>query len=180
MIRNKFRCLSFTLMVAATSGAHAATVDLTEFMAFGARGGTVDLQTNLATLALPNFNGDLSEAPFVIINSQSLSDVSYFDYNMAGTGAELSLYLSDGSIFSLQNPAGEPVRYQFATPFSGSLNFQFGAGDSSSDSVATITNLTLLTPVAAVPEPENLAMLLAGLGVMGAVARRRPRRRVGM
>jgi hypothetical protein len=30
-----------------------------------------------------------------------------------------------------------------------------------------------LTAVAAVPEPETYAMLLAGLGVIGAIARRR-------
>ncbi len=36
------------------------------------------------------------------------------------------------------------------------------------------TNLP--TPIPGVPEPETYAMLLAGLGVMGAVARRRKAR----
>lgn len=33
-----------------------------------------------------------------------------------------------------------------------------------------------MTPVTAVPEPESYAMLLAGLGLMGAIARRRSRK----
>lgn len=40
-------------------------------------------------------------------------------------------------------------------------------------SVDASGNLTLSTPVAAVPEADTYAMLLAGLGVMGAIVRRR-------
>jgi hypothetical protein len=41
------------------------------------------------------------------------------------------------------------------------------------DTSATATANTFNLAVAAVPEPETYAMLLAGLGLMGAIARRR-------
>jgi hypothetical protein len=60
--------------------------------------------------------------------------------------------------------------------------YRFDAGnttgiDSFTTSFASLSNATLystgLAPVAAVPEPGTYAMLLAGLGLMGFVARRR-------
>ena len=44
---------------------------------------------------------------------------------------------------------------------------------SSNDNKVMIENLLSATVVPSVPEPETYAMLLAGLGLMGAVARRR-------
>jgi hypothetical protein len=39
-------------------------------------------------------------------------------------------------------------------------------------------NIRVSAPVAAVPEPETYAMLLAGLGLMGAIARRRKAKQI--
>jgi hypothetical protein len=60
--------------------------------------------------------------------------------------------------------------------------YRFNAGDTTginsfTTSFASLSNATLyatgLAPIAAVPEPGTYAMLLAGLGLMGFVARRR-------
>jgi hypothetical protein len=56
----------------------------------------------------------------------------------------------------------------------GSYTWTWGSG-------ATADSLTLnITATASVPEPETYAMLLAGLGVLGAVARRQRRSQAGV
>ena len=58
--------------------------------------------------------------------------------------------------------------FTFSTPYTGSLTFGvYNALDNVHSSQLFITN------VSAVPEPETYAMLLAGLGLVGFMARRR-------
>lgn len=60
----------------------------------------------------------------------------------------------------------------------GTANGGSTAGFSGSLEI-TNTPLTPLVQVTAVPEPESYAMLLAGLGLMGAIARRRNKSKAG-
>lgn len=61
--------------------------------------------------------------------------------------------------------------YSFATPYSGAITFGVANYDDlGMNSTLSISNVT------AVPEPETYAMLLAGLGIMSAVMRRRKNR----
>lgn len=53
-----------------------------------------------------------------------------------------------------------------------------GLDQLSSDQIALARTSLLLTSVSPVPEPERYAMMLAGLGVMGCVSRRKKRRAV--
>jgi hypothetical protein len=61
--------------------------------------------------------------------------------------------------------------------FVGSMTlFSANAKDSAQTSLFAVDNVQVGVQVAAVPEPETYAMFMAGLGIMGAVARRRSRR----
>jgi len=84
-----------------------------------------------------------------------------------GSTAHFSLTLGNVSLGT--NTVGISSYYGYATPPSGQefANNQYG-------NYTTFTTQAL-SAVAAVPEPETYAMMLAGLGIMGAVARRRRR-----
>ena len=82
----------------------------------------------------------------------------------------------DGTGYFLQNPGtNNPSTYQkpythtFYNVAAGSQTMLFKTGTGSGHTL----NVDDLKITVSVPEPETYAMLLAGLGVMGAVARRR-------
>jgi hypothetical protein len=88
-----------------------------------------------------------------------------FDLGYLGSQSDITISLSTnvGSYsFIVQSPASAGESF---TGFS--LASAMGAG-----SAPVITDVQLGT-VSAVPEPETLAMMLAGMGLMGAVVRRR-------
>jgi len=83
--------------------------------------------------------------------------------NLGGTFAgEFVLALKAGTGFSLYKVDGGAMGVS-------SLSFSTSALSNKDLSHATVYG----SPLAAVPEPETYAMLLAGLGVMGFIARRR-------
>ena len=69
--------------------------------------------------------------------------------------------------------SGEWTKISFSVMGSGKDKLQFNAVGKSDSYGGSLDNVSL---TAAVPEPESYAMLLAGLGVMGAVARRRSKK----
>jgi hypothetical protein len=89
-------------------------------------------------------------------------------YQQNGT-AHFSLTLGNVSLGT--NTVGISSYYGFATPPSGQ---QYVSNQWGNYTTFTTQAMSAVT-VAAVPEPETYAMLLAGLGIMGAVARRRRR-----
>ena len=72
------------------------------------------------------------------------------------------------AIASLQNLTGTTTFRLYGTPAGGYSNFAL-------DSLTLTGDVNPLTPV---PEPQTYALMLAGLGVLGAVARRRRQARV--
>ena len=88
--------------------------------------------------------------------------------NTAGDGTTLSVGLmnSDASGY-LGNPAGSLIQFDL-TPMQGSTPGSIGLTNMASD-------ITTVGPVTAVPEPTEYLMMLAGLGLVGALARRRQR-----
>jgi hypothetical protein len=100
------------------------------------------------------------------------------NYSSAFSGPVISIYDSSNNLLESSkisfrtDGTGEFHGFQLADPSISSFRL--------SGSFVALRNLTILasTPLTPVPEPETYAMLLAGLGVMGAVARcRRPMRR---
>lgn len=84
---------------------------------------------------------------------------------------ELSAFGSYGGPFNANSPF-----LHFSTTFvanSSKTNIVFSDSSASSYQADQVLDRITVSRVAAVPEPETYAMLLAGLGLMGMVARRR-------
>jgi hypothetical protein len=80
-----------------------------------------------------------------------------------GSTANFSVTLGNVSVGS--NTIGLTTYFGWVTPAQQYTSNQWG-------NYSTITG-SFTSPVAAVPEPETYAMLLAGIGLMGGIARRR-------
>lgn len=153
--------------------ASASTADLTTFQTGinnDWNNSSVSVSTDSATLygdatltgnvnSLTSFSWNFTAGDYM-----PFDDTAWFSLNGGG-----QTYLSSvGAVGDYGNSGNNT--YTFATPFTGSI--QFGIAntmDSALNSQVTISNLQ----VAAVPEPESYALMLAGLGMMGVVARRR-------
>lgn len=84
-------------------------------------------------------------------------------YSWTGSGNSTSTYETISSV----NPISLTSGTSYVLTLSGST--------SGGDTTAFVDNVTL-TPLAAVPEPETYAMMLAGLGFVGFIAKRRSTR----
>lgn len=84
-------------------------------------------------------------------------------YSWTGSANSTSTYETVTSL----SPIGFTAGTSYVLTFSGSA--------ATGDTTAFVDNVAL-TPLAAVPEPETYAMMLAGLGFMGFVAKRNARR----
>ena len=152
----------------ASAFSHAATVNLADFTKTFSNG-SVALSPNQAILTEvtptgTNF-GDISS-----ISIANVSNVTSFDFSLTGDDANAYFFAGGPQIFLL---GFDPVNvFTFPSAYTGPLRFSIEGGGAGVGTLI-ISNLTTSNPVSAVPEPETYAMLLAGLGVMGAVARRR-------
>ncbi|SCX61336.1 PEP-CTERM protein-sorting domain-containing protein [Nitrosospira sp. Nsp1] len=118
--------------------------------------------------------------PYTISLNGETSNYCYYCYNYdhasVSGSASFNSYVDNGSSsthsnssFSLHNYYGTPP----SQSQSGTLVFGIFASGAGNGSLNVNFDLSAHSPVSSVPEPESYAMLLAGLGLMGAMVRRR-------
>lgn len=109
-------------------------------------------------LFLDKYTFSLTSAASVLntLNTQNISDGTYGIYAPNNTAVALWSFVSGLQTHTVSLAAGSYVYKVF--------------GDASASAAYTLNSIATVTPV---PEPETYAMLLAGLGVIGFVAKRR-------
>lgn len=131
------------------------------------------------------FGTDSSYGPTTPYHDQEFADSYFFSLtDSANISVTLAnVYLSDWSVSMIDGHTGETLisfdkptgTFDVATLGAGSYSLTvYGNAKSTPFGNQGWYEFSITSsPAAAVPEPETYAMLLAGLGIMGVVARRR-------
>ena len=153
------------------AGAYGYTASATtQFYVVGSMGNpylSTDSETDSITFS--NFTGGVRAIGGNFFGTDFAGDFSQGPLSLTATDA-------DGSFTQLVNSSSTSGFLGFVS--TGALTSLVLQAALSTDVYPAVDNLVLaqVSPLAAIPEPATYAMLLAGLGVMGMVARRRKTR----
>ena len=134
-----------------------------------------------ASSALDLNGGTLKIANAAGITGQTFASLALSDNSTIDLGASVLVFNSLGNIasgktLSVLHAGANSYAFQVLGDYSGNMAFSQLMGATTVNGVsATYRFDGTYTDVAAVPEPESYAMLLAGLGLVGSVVRRRKR-----
>ena len=155
----------------AASAAHATTVNLLNFEHVpSGYGKAVFAEESAALTGDARITGDvrnLVSFEWRLIDTNTGGAHTYLETTPTGMGMTITALASIGSPeFGLVNT------YTFATPFTGRIVLGMGSGATKLPAMFIVDKF-VVSSIAAVPEPETFAMLFAGLGMLGFVARRK-------
>jgi hypothetical protein len=139
----------------------------------------IDPSTTQAGVPYPNFEGKINDDfTFSIASASTVTfDFLAYDYfadlaqTIPGSLSQVNFELFDSAMMSLGswNTGGDHSSFTFSESLAGG-DYSFTVyGDQPLVSTGYY-DMTVSVPI---PEPETYAMLLAGLGLLGVVARRR-------
>ncbi|WP_294001023.1 PEP-CTERM sorting domain-containing protein [Sphaerotilus sp.] len=191
------------LLAAVGTGAHAASNLITagDFERASVAADTFDTWSNLGGYGATLWGSDSTSGTHKIVDvagNQSMQfgggDSAYtsftadtggqfnlsFDYNGSGFWAlynqNTASYISNGPLVQISGQGTNNTSLSLTDNTSYKLYFgSVGAGLPGLNTGMTLDNVAM-TAVTPVPEPESYAMLVAGLGVLGFVSRRRQQR----
>jgi len=153
----------------AAASAQAANIDLSTFTLNG--NGATD--TNYAYVTGDSsITGVVNNLTSFQWNFRSGDYLPYNDTSFFVTTSYGTVTLADVSSVGTYGSSGWQT-FTLGTPYSGSITFGVANGlDQLQPSTLEVSDVT------AVPEPESYAMMLAGLALVGGIARRRARKAV--
>jgi hypothetical protein len=163
------------LLATGASLSNAAYFDLQTGIPGERNGGQVSITSTSAVFTTPEFffKNPSSRPPATGLYIGNVTDLTSFEYRLSDSGFIPQIFTNFGMLDPLAPTSSGFSTYHFSNPYSGFLNINYGPFDTRPAGLFSIRNLALGSAVSPVPEPETYAMLLAGLGVMGAIARRR-------
>lgn len=169
----KYIATAAAALCMASSVAHAAFADLTTFV--GTPGVTTTAnQAILKDPTLSVYDGETLTGTVTGLTSFDWhyeASIASAGYATVATSFGSAILLDESSVTGADSG---PQTYTFSTPYTGFIKFlQYAYAGGEAGATLTISNLAVASVVSPVPEPESYAMLLAGLGVMGAIARRK-------
>jgi len=134
---------------------------VTSTAAFGGTEGTLlSKNFSLAAGSTVSFQWDFSTNDYV----------PYYDFADVVIGSQVFSLANVGSVGSYGNSGWQSFSYTLGSAISGPVEFVVSNyGDNSVSSALNIRTVD----VTAVPESTNLALMMAGMGLLGVVARRR-------
>ncbi len=148
-----------------------------------------ELNFDLSLAATTTDGGTTAAGPFTMVSSlgsghygdsivgnYDLTFVASSSFSFAGGGLIINFENTNGSVFD--NLGTQNLVYSSDNPYTVRRYFNgTSVGDMSnasfSDGTDVVGNMRIITNVTPVPEPETYAMMLAGLGMLGFMARRR-------
>lgn len=148
-------------------------------------GNTGGISATFTSLTMTLYADPLQDTALTLggANTGTGEDIALINYTLSAGNAHIFGGLANGDFDTLLNatltPAGQsyfvgPTPFYDIENFGGNTQtFSIISGNTTSGFTANVAGGGLELFVSAVPEPSTYAMLLAGLGMMGFVARRR-------